>query len=160
MNNNRIESLKKRTKVDMICSFIVAIIAVVIAVTEFSAYVSMDGTYPEHLTNGIYAIFTFGIVLILGLILLEVHKIGKPFSKRIINELRVLAVFVIVGGMLPDAIVSIITDIVNGTFSQVDIDLMLSSKNIIISIIGVVIGVVSEIFVYGYELQDDIDLIA
>lgn len=160
MNNNRIESLKKRTKVDMICSFIVAIIAIVMAVTEFSAYVSMDGTYPEHLTNGIYAIFTFGIALILGLILLEVHKIGKPFSKRIINELRVLAVFVIVGGMLPDAIVSIITDIVNGTFSQVDIDLMLSSKNIIISIIGVVIGVVSEIFVYGYELQDDIDLIA
>lgn len=144
----------------MICGFIVAVIAIVMAVTEFSDYVSMDGRYPEHLTNGIYAIFTFGIALILELILLEVHKIGKPFSKRIINKLRVLAVFVIVAGMLPDAIASIIVDIVNGTFSQIDINLMLTSKNIIISIIGVVIGIVSEIFVYGYELQDDIDLIA
>lgn len=43
----------------MICSFVAALVAVGIAVTEFWAYISTDGIYPEHLTNGIYAIFAF-----------------------------------------------------------------------------------------------------
>lgn len=158
--DKRINTLQKRTKGDMICSFVAALVAVGIAVTEFWAYISTDGIYPEHLTNGIYAIFAFGITMILGLILLEVHKIGKPFSKRIINELRVLAVFVILGGVLPDSIAPIIEDVVNGTSSQISVELVMSAKNVIVSIIGVVIGVVSEIFVYGYELQDDVDSIA
>ena len=153
---DRINTLQKRTKGDMICSFVAALAAVGIAVKEFWAYISTDGIYPEHLTNGIYAIFAFGITLILGLILLEVHKIGKPFSKRIINELRVLAMFVILGGI----IAPIIQDMVNGTSSEISVELVMSAKNVIVSIIGVVIGVVSEIFVYGYELQDDVDSIA
>jgi len=154
--DKRINTLQKRTKGDMICSFVAALAAVGIAVKEFWAYISTDGIYPEHLTNGIYAIFAFGITLILGLILLEVHKIGKPFSKRIINELRVLAMFVILGGI----IAPIIQDMVNGTSSEISVELVMSAKNVIVSIIGVVIGVVSEIFVYGYELQDDVDSIA
>lgn len=71
-----------------------------------------------------------------------------------------LAVFIVVGGMLPDVIASIVSGIVNSTSSQISIILVLNAKNVIVSIIGVVIGIVSEIFVYGYELQDDIDSIA
>lgn len=37
---------------------------------------------------------------------------------------------------------------------------VINAKNVIVSIIGVVIGIVSDIFVYGYELQDEIDSIA
>ena len=39
-------------------------------------------------------------------------------------------------------------------------EMILNAKNVIVSVIGVVIGIVSEIFVYGYELQDDMDSIA
>lgn len=64
--------------------------------------------------------------------------------------------FVILGGI----IAPIIQDMVNGTSSEISVELVMSAKNVIVSIIGVVIGVVSEIFVYGYELQDDVDSIA
>lgn len=154
--NNEIEKLQKKTRVDMICSFVVALIAVGIAIKEFWTYVSMDERNPEHLTNGFYAVFAFGIIFLLGLILLEVHKIGKPFSKKIINELRVLAVFIIIGGLLPQIITTLIMD----ASSSIDINFVLNAKNLIVSIIGVIIGILSEIFVYGYELQDDVDSIA
>lgn len=112
------------------------------------------------MTNGIYAIFIMGIALILAFMLLEVHKNGKPFSKRIINELRILAVFIIIGGILPDAISNLISNAVHGTSTLMNTEMILNAKNVIVSVIGVVIGIVSEIFVYGYELQDDMDSIA
>lgn len=81
-------------------------------------------------------------------------------KKQIINKLRTLAVLVIVTGLIPDALTPIIDDILNGSATQFAYKLVFSEKNVIIAIVGVVIGIVSEMFVYGYELQDDIDSIA
>lgn len=36
----------------------------------------------------------------------------------------------------------------------------LNPKTLLIAMLGVIIGILSEVFVYGYELQDDMDLIA
>ena len=156
--DDKIIHLKKRTKADMVCSLIIAVIAICVAVLQFVTYVSTEGTNVAYLTNGIYALFAFGVTLILFLMLLEVHKNGKPFSKRIINELSVLAVFVIIGGIIPNALTTVIHNEIYRLDSQ--IEMVLCAKNVIISLIGVVIGIVSEIFIYGYELQDDMDLIA
>lgn len=158
--DDKIIHLKKRTKADMVCSLIIAVIAICVAVLQFVTYVSTEGTNVAYLTNGIYALFAFGVTLILFLMLLEVHKNGKPFSKRIINELSVLAVFVIIGGIIPNALTTVIHNEIYRLDSQIDIEMVLCAKNVIISLIGVVIGIVSEIFIYGYELQDDMDLIA
>ena len=87
--DDKMNSLKNRTKADMVFSFVVAVIAAGVAITEFWVYFLMDGSVEKYLTNGIYAIFIMGIALILAFMLLEVHKNGKPFSKRIINELRI-----------------------------------------------------------------------
>ena len=148
--DDKMNSLKNRTKADMVFSFVVAVIAAGVAITEFWVYFSMDGSVEKYLTNGIYAIFIMGIALILAFMLLEVHKNGKPFSKRIINELRIL----------PDAISNLISNAVHGTSTLMNTEMILNAKNVIVSVIGVVIGIVSEIFVYGYELQDDMDSIA
>ena len=158
--DDKMNSLKNRTKADMVFSFVVAVIAAGVAITEFWVYFSMDGSVEKYLTNGIYAIFIMGIALILAFMLLEVHKNGNPFSKRIINELRILAVFIIIGGILPDAISNLISNAVHGTSTLMNTEMILNAKNVIVSVIGVVIGIVSEIFVYGYELQDDMDSIA
>ncbi len=160
MKDKKAESVKKRTFGDMICSFVIAAVSILVFITELWNYYSADGAYPQHITHGIYALFVFGFTLITGLILLEVRKTGKPFSKKIINKLRSLAVLVTLAGLLPDAAASIINGIFNGTINQVGIELVFSGKNVIIAIVGVVIGIVSEIFIYGYELQDDMDSIA
>ncbi|HPD01318.1 MAG: hypothetical protein GX625_08360 [Clostridiaceae bacterium] len=160
MKDKKAESLKKRIFGDMICSFAIAAVSIYVFITEMWTYFSTDRTYPKHITFGLYALFVFGFTLITGLILLEIRKTGKPFSQKIINKLRVLAVLVIVAGLIPDAVTPIIDDMLNGSATQVAYKLVFSEKNIIIAIVGVVIGIVSEMFVYGYELQDDIDSIA
>lgn len=156
----KMNELRKRTRSDMVCSILVAVVALAKAVTEFHACGSAGTELVKHLTNGIYAVFVLGVAIILSMMLLEVHKIGKPFSRKIIWELRILAVFVIVGGFLPDTVIPMIVNTLHGTSELIGIDVVLSAKNVVVSVIGVVIGIVSEIFVYGYELQDDMDSIA
>ena len=158
--NTKVEGLRKRTKSDMIASFAMALLAVYIVVVELYKYGNAQESSFVHLTNGIYAI-SFGIIeIILGLILLEVHKLGKPFSKRIINGLRALAVWVMITGIMPDMLAPIIDQAGTGYIELPGLDVLLSAHNLVIVALGVVIGVISEIFVYGYELQEDNDLIA
>lgn len=125
MKNNGIENLKKRTLTDTVCSIIVAIISLCIA------------------------------LLIVSFIFIEIRKNGKPFSKVIIWELRILAITIMVGAYAPD----IITNIVAGNTVFIEY-IIFSSKNLLITALGVSIGMLSEIFVYGYELQEDMDSIA
>ncbi|NLK65771.1 MAG: DUF2975 domain-containing protein [Tissierellia bacterium] len=160
MEDKKAESLKKRTFADMICSLVISAISIYVFITEMWTYFSTNGAFPKHITRALYALFVLGFTLITGLILLEVCKTGKPFSRKIINKLRVLAILVIVAGFLPDAVTPIVDDMLNGASTQIGFKLVFSEKNIIITVIGVVIGIVSEIFVYGYELQDDMDSIA
>ena len=53
--DDKMNSLKNRTKADMVFSFVVAVIAAGVAITEFWVYFSMDGAVEKYLTNGIYA---------------------------------------------------------------------------------------------------------
>jgi hypothetical protein len=159
MKDKKAESLKKRTFADMICSFVIATVSLFVFIIKLWVYFSAGKTYPGHIIYGLYALFVFAFTIITGLILLEVSKIGRPFSKKIINKLRVLAILVIAAGLLPDSAAIVIHNTFNPA-AKVGFEFVFSTKNLIISVVGVIIGIISEIFVYGYELQDDIDLIA
>lgn len=154
--NENVEKLKKRTKSDMIISFVVSALALIGMVVQFVNYFSEGRVEPGYFKNGMYGIAIVVVTLILGFVLLDVRKNGTPFTKRVINLLRSLAVIVMITGLLPEMFTPIIDEARTGT---IHFDIF-SGSNVIIIIIGVCIGIISEIFVYGYELQKDNDSIA
>ena len=147
------DALKKRTKSDMIISFFVAAFMGVAAFSQIESYF-MGGKDILNLYNGIYSVILCGVCIILGLILREVQLNGKPFTKKIIKMLRIIAFIVIIGGFVP-AVVSIFVSS-DGATHSFHFDVI----NFAFSALGVMIGIISEMFVYGYELQDDNDSIA
>jgi hypothetical protein len=87
---------------------------------------------------------------LLSLILLEIRKTGKPFSKKIIIKLRVMAIVIMAGVFIPSGFAE------NNSSLVITFDM----KTVLIFFAGVIIGIISEIFSYGHSLQQDNDLIA
>lgn len=154
-----IMKLKKRTKVDYICSFICPGIAFFITISELVTFISSKNHPESRLLNCTYAAFMFLIMLITGLLLLQIHRNGQPFSKKTVNMLRILAVTVMLCGVFPDVIVSIANAVHNNS-AMIHVSFLLEGKNFAIMGTGLAIGIISEIFIYGYELQEDNDSIA
>lgn len=153
MNNFISEKLKKRTFIDTILSCIFCLAVLVTAIWQFMRYVN-HRNMTEYLTNSLYSLVIFAEIGILSLILLEIRKTGKPFSKKIITKLRIMAVILFVGGLIPSYSTVKLDD--TNTLVSVTFDM----KNILLIGIGVIIGIISEVFVYGLSLQEDNDLIA
>ncbi len=158
--NGNIMKLKKRTKVDYICSFICSGIAFFITISELVIFISSKNHPESRLLNCTYAAFMFLITLITGLLLLQIHRNGQPFSKKTVNMLRILAVTVMLCGVFPDVIVRIIANAVQNNSAMIPVSFLLEGKNLAIMGTGAAIGIISEIFIYGYELQEDNDSIA
>lgn len=147
------EALKKRTRSDMVISFVFAVFMGVTAFSQIESYI-MGGRNRQNLYNAMYSVVIGVVCIILGLILREVQLHGKPFTKKIIVMLRCVAVIVIVGGLVPAMASPFVNSNGNGMSYHFDV------INFAFSVLGVLIGIISEIFVYGYELQDDNDSIA
>ena len=152
MNNMISTSLKKRTFADMIISVLICAGALIAAAWQFVAYLSKRD--PIYLSNAVYSLVIFGELGLISLILLEIRKTGKPFSKKITAKLRFMALILIAGGAMP-------------RFSEVStepltysVSVYFDMLNILVIFAGVIIGIISEIFVYGLSLQEDNDLIA
>lgn len=160
MKDSKIENLRKRTLISTICSILIAFVELINTIIEFWAYFTTDGTFPEHITNGVCHIVICVMLVIVSLIFVEVRKKDKPFSESIIFKLRILGIVAMIGAYLPNivtAIVLIANGVMTATESLTD---LLSAKNFFVCVLGMTIVILSAVFVYGYELQDDMDLIA
>ena len=152
MNKMISEKLKKRTFIDTVLSCVFCLAALVFAVIQFACYLE-NTSVTEHLTNSLCSFAIFTELGLLALILLEIHKTGKPFSKRIIVKLRIMAVMLFTVGLIPSQ-QTIPT-------SEVEYSVMIyDMHNILLLALGVIIGILSEVFVYGLSLQEDNDMIA
>lgn len=85
---------------------------------------------------------------------LILDNIFQPFSQRNIRRLRVIAILTMLLPLLPVAVITIMRFIY---FSYVNVPL--SQINIFVFLAGILFGILSEIFKYGFELQDEIDQI-
>ena len=152
MNKMISEKLKKRTRIDTVLCCILCLAALIFAVIQFACYLENTST-TELLTDSLCSFVIFTELGLLALILLEIRKTGKPFSKRIIVKLRIMAVMLFVIGLIPSH-QTIPT-------SEVDYSVMIfDMHNLLLLAIGVIIGIISEVFVYGLSLQEDNDMIA
>ena len=106
--------------------------------------------------NGIVKSCLIGIIL---LILCEMFKEIKqgltPFSMKNVKRLRIIAILSFFVALLPVAVNILSSVIIFGYMS-----LNFTTLNYYVIIIGVVLGIISEVFRYGCVLQDDIDQIA
>lgn len=87
--------------------------------------------------------------------LVEVRKGITPFSMRNVFKLRAIAVLSFFVALLPVAINAISSIIL---FKYLTFEF--SSLNFYIISIGIVFGIISEIFKYGSNLQEEMDQIA
>lgn len=155
MKDMKAENLKKRITVEMICGIAVAIAMGGMALVSIWSYIACDGTYTETLGNAVQALVICIAFIIIDLIMIEIIKNGKPFTKSIILKLQVLAVWTMVGAYLPDIAMFVANMSKTGVA-----ELIFDAKNMFVMLLGVIVGIVSEIFRYGYELQEDMDSIA
>ena len=144
--------LKNRTFADTVITCLICAAALAASVWQLVCFLNGEG--KAYITNAVYDLLIFAEMGLLSLILLEIRKTGKPFSKQIITKLRVMAVILFIGGIMPsytDIRIDDNTEMVSFAFD---------AQNILIIFIGVIIGIISEVFVYGLSLQEDNDLIA
>ncbi|WP_294754760.1 hypothetical protein [uncultured Ruminococcus sp.] len=153
MNKMISEKLKKRTFIDTILSCLFCLAALVLSVWQFIGYADHTNM-KEYLSNSLCSLVIFAELGLLALILLEIRKTGKPFSKKIITKLRLMAVILLAGGLIPSCSTIPVDD------SQFAVTISFDMQNILIIGIGVIIGILSEVFVYGLSLQEDNDSIA
>lgn len=95
------------------------------------------------------------IYILLYLMLSQVKKGIMPFSKKSVSLLRKVAIFSLLLALLP-RIADIVGSIV--IFQYITIDFF--SLDFYIILIGVVFGILSEIFGFGFKLQEELDQIA
>ncbi len=153
MNKMISEKLQKRTYADTVLSCIFCFLAVACAAWQFVNFL-IHPKEKEFLTNSLCTLVIFAELGLLALILLEIRKTGKPFSKKIITKLRAMAVILFVGGLIPSCVTSAVSE------SVVNVKFSFDMRNILTIGIGVIIGILSEVFVYGLGLQEDNDSIA
>lgn len=148
MKDPNVEALNKRTHFDVICTLILA------GVFAFNAGSKLIMHDPGTACT---SFFLFVIFLLTGLIFLDIRTNGKPFAKSIITKMRILAVTIMCSGIVSD----IVESIVRSSRENFQFTLNLDDRFVIFTLLfGVVIGMLSEVFVYGHALQEENDLIA
>ena len=150
---NRSASLKKRICADMYISLVFVAIEFAIGLWQAVRFISEKDEFA--LKRSIHAFTGALAIFFIFMILNRVSKTGKPFDSTVINYLRTAALTIIVGGVLP-----FFATMVLGVVKDSGFSIEIGNIDILIPLVGVALGIVSEIFVYGRDLQEDNDLIA
>ncbi len=151
--DNRALTLNKRLKTDRYINIVFVIVEFLIGLIQLIQFIRTGDTMA--LRRSIHAIFGAAALFLLSLILKRIAITGKPFDTKIINLMKIIAVVIMVGGLLPPFAEGFVEVTKGNTF-----DLNFGDIDILIPLAGVIVGIISEIFVYGNELQEDNDLIA
>ena len=147
--DNRALTLNKRLKTDRYINIVFVIVEFLIGLVQLIQFIRTGDTMA--LRRSIHAVFGAVALFLLSLILKRIAITGKPFDTKIINLMKVIAVVI----MVPPFAEGFVEVTKGNTF-----DLNFGDIDILIPLAGVIVGIISEIFVYGNELQEDNDLIA
>lgn len=133
----------------------------------FSIINGMSDEYADEYVKYIYVgnlakdlircIFMSFALFCIYMIFDKIKKGESPFQKSSVIYLRVAGIFIFCEGFV--ACIAKYLIIITGT-DEIAINLRISQQDIILIIFGVIVAMISEIFKYGCELQEDSDLIA
>lgn len=163
MTDQKEEKLKKRVQGDGTCSIIIAGCKGFLAVANLVEYVLISiGKIESYeapaliLETAIYNFLICIIFILLTLMLRDINKNGRPFTKVNTSRLRWMTLLTAVCAIVPNIATAISAVVQNNEAFQ----MTFSVGNQVALLIGVVIGIISEIFHYGCELQAEMDCIA
>lgn len=157
MNNTSIKELNKKLAVDQYCT---TIIVAAVAITTVANFISFFLTKDvAELKYGFFSLFATIISGILALVFQDIRKLQTPFAKPIIHKLRAMAIVISIAAVVPE-LLSRCVEMMMGQTSKMTFNLSLGNETTFILLIGMIVGIVSEIFVYGAKLQEDVDSIA
>lgn len=148
MNDPKITHRNTHTCANMAFTGLLAAGALIAGLYALIAFIG-NGS-KQYLTNIVYSFAISFVLLLLCLILANVRKNGKPFSAAIIWKLRIIAA----AGCMPSYVE------VNTSDNIKIVSTTVNFQNFFIIALGVIVGIISQIFVYGHKLQEDNDLIA
>lgn len=112
-------------------------------------------TIISKIKETINCLIVESILILLYLILLTVKKGNSPFTKKSVVMLRIMAGLCIALALLSPVIGMVGSFVTFGYYAG-----KISAMNLYILIMGVVFGLIGEIFKYGIMLQEDSDSIA
>lgn len=109
----------------------------------------------ENIVRAVQCLLGAAVFFMIYLIFAQIRQQTSPFTKKNVSYLRVAAVLTMLLGLLPGAVKLFISIIAyNSTYVPFAVGSLLTIM------IGVVLGMISEIFRYGCALQEDLDQIA
>ncbi|MCQ2465581.1 MAG: DUF2975 domain-containing protein [Oscillospiraceae bacterium] len=155
--DKNVKKLKHKIYGDSVISWVFAFDSFINALTRFLSYAN-NGHSEKTLREAGFCTLAFIVLTLIGFILHEVKTSSRPFTKKLVWEMRILGVTLAAGAFLPD-LLCLIMGLINNNTSEVTLFSADSGAGIIF-ICGIVTEIFSEIFVYGNQLQDDNDLIA
>ena len=151
MKDHNVEALNKRTRTDVLITLVLSGAFAVSAV-----YQMIVRHAPGKAVSGV---FLFVIFLLTGLIFIDIRKNGKPFAQSVITKMRTLAVTVCISGYVSQ-FADCIADGIKNHGDDAFTFYLDDRHSVYMFLLGVIIGILSEIFVYGQALQNDMDQIA
>ncbi len=153
MKDPNVEALNKRTRTDVIITLVLSGVFAGNAVFQLLA--------RHDFSKAFSSLFLFVISLLTGLIFTDIRKNGKPFAKSVIRKLRIIALTVCCSGYLMQFADCIADGIGKQGGEGAQFVFYLDDRNsVFLFLLGTIIGILSEIFVYGHYLQKDMDQIA
>lgn len=164
MGNIGLKKLIGRIRSDKIASFIISAVFALFACYHLfqMLVVIREGDYGNAILQNHAALFVKLSCLaisqfLLSLVLLEITKSGKPFGGGNVRKIRWMAI-VLIASYPVQLLLSLVLEGMNpaskGFVVQVQFD------DFILFIFGAIIGIISEIFFYGKEIEDEMDTIA
>lgn len=164
--SKREEILKKRLYGDALCAWVMAVFMLLGALskvfTALTGFVnvgmmkgSLEGSPALVLGDGIRQLLLAAAIVLLALILTSIRKEGRPFTKMNVSKFRLMAILIIIC-----AVINLIVSSIAGFFDpQAAFQLTFGVSDFVYAVIGAIFGIISEIFYYGYELQEEMDSI-
>ena len=109
----------------------------------------------EYTVRAFQCLLGAAVFFMMYLVFAQVQKEHTPFTRKNVRYLRIAAVLTMLLGLLPGAIKLFMSIVVyNTAYAPFTVGAILTVS------IGIVLGMISEIFVYGCAVQEDLDQIA
>jgi hypothetical protein len=156
-----LEKLKKSLRIEYICTIVACFSS---ALSSVGGFIDFSGTNDyDEITKAVYAMFSTVVLALLAWIIMDVKKKGTPFVSSIVCKLKTIAIIVMLGAIVPDLVtevVKFVAKVSEGDSAIILFEISLGTKTVFILWLGIIIGIISEIFKYGVKLQEDNDSIA